>query len=163
MGNNNLGFMPSLNIPVSGMTAQRLRLDVISQNVANAITTRTDDGGPYRRQITLFNEVRGFSNVDTTRNRRFGEIFEMTLSQRRAQRNQGVHVTAVIKDEQRPFTPVYDPTHPHADERGYYYLPNVNVAEEQLDSMAATQSYLNNLAVYDTLVSMAQRTLSMGR
>ncbi|MCL2037211.1 MAG: flagellar basal body rod protein FlgC [Oscillospiraceae bacterium] len=160
-----MAFMSQLNIPVSGMTAQRLRMEVIGENVAKAQVTQTEAGGPYRRQITLFSEIRGYKNVNTSRNRRFGEIFEMTLAQRREQRNAGVQVAAVLKleDEDSPFIPVYDPTHPHADEDGYYYLPNVDVAEEQMDSMAASQSYLNNLAVYDTMVSMAQRTLSMGR
>jgi flagellar basal-body rod protein FlgC len=147
------------------MTAQRLRLGVISENIAKATVTETEAGGPYRRQVTLFNEAQTFKNVRTGRGSRpFGEVFEMTLAERREMRNRGVEVTAVVKleDEDSPFTPIYDPSHPHADENGYYYLPNVNVAEELLDSMAATQSYFNNLAVYDTLVSMAQRALGMG-
>jgi flagellar basal-body rod protein FlgC len=150
------------------MTAQRLRMDVIAQNIANAITTETEAGGPYRRQVTLFGEGQKFRNIADVRERRpgsvnFGEILSMTLAERRQLRKQGVDVMAVIKDDNRPFTPVYDPTHPHADEDGYYWLPNVDVAEEQLDLMAATHSYNNNIAVYDTLVGMAQRTLSMGR
>jgi flagellar basal-body rod protein FlgC len=163
-----MAFLAHLNTPVSGMTAQRLRMDVIAQNIANAVTTETEAGGPYRRQITLFNERSGFANIRHRRpsihHESFGEILNMTLAERRElKKNRGVEVTAVLKDELSPLTPVYDPSHPHADEDGYYYLPNVDVAEEQLDLMAATHSYNNNMAVYDTLVSMTQRTLSMGR
>jgi flagellar basal-body rod protein FlgC len=158
-----MAFLSRLNTPVSGMTAQRLRVDVITENVAKATVTRTEDGGPYRRQMTLFAEAREFANVNTRRPRQFGEIFEKTLAERRQLRDKGVLVAAVLKDEQTPFTPVYDPSHPHADEDGYYYLPNVDIAREQLDLMAATQSHANNLAVYDALVSMTQRALSMGR
>jgi flagellar basal-body rod protein FlgC len=157
-----MAFMSSLNIPVSGMTAQRLRMEVIGENIVKATVTRTEDGGPFTRQITLFAENRDFKNVNTTRSRTFGQIFQQSLAERRELRNRGVLVAAVIKDEQTPFKPVYDPSHPHADENGYYYLPNVNLAEENLDLMAATQSYQNNLAVYDTLVQMTQRAMSMG-
>jgi len=160
-----MAFLSYLNVPVSGLTAQRLRIDVIGQNIANALTTETESGGAYRRQITLFSEIRDLKNIDTGRNhkRQFGEILAMTLEERRATKDKGVQVLAVVKDQQTPLTPVYDPTHPHADEDGYYYLPNVDLAEEQLDLIAATHSYQNNLAVYDTLMQMAQRTLSMGR
>ena len=156
-----MAFLSHLDIPVSGITAQRLRMDVIGENIAKSVVTRTESGGPYLRQVTLFREGKDF--VDTGRQRRFGEVFRDTLTQRRQSRNRGVEVLAVLKDEETPLTPVYDPSHPHADEDGYYYLPNVDVAEEQLDLIAATHSYQNNLSVYDTLVSMAQRTLSMGR
>ncbi|MCL2070740.1 MAG: flagellar basal body rod protein FlgC [Oscillospiraceae bacterium] len=160
-----MAFLSHLNTAVSGLTAQRLRMDVISQNIANATTTETEEGGPYRRQVTLFGEVKEFKNINIGRNRRFGDILNMTLAERRELKNGGVQVAEVrkLEDEDSPFTPVYDPTHPHADEDGYYYLPNVDVAEEQLDLMAATHSYLNSLAVYDTLVQMAQRTIAMGR
>jgi flagellar basal-body rod protein FlgC len=158
-------FLPHLTIPVSGMSAQRLRMEVIGHNVANATTTRTESGEPFRRQVTLFNEVRGFRNIDVRdRNRPFGEILRMTREQRREiAANRGVVVQAVIEDTETPFTPVYDPTHPHANEDGYVLMPNVDIAEEQTDFLAASQSFLNNLAVYDTMTNLAQRVLSMGR
>jgi flagellar basal-body rod protein FlgC len=156
-------FLSRLAIPVSGMTAQRLRMDVIGQNINNATTTMTEAGTPYRRQVTFFNESRTFQNINTNRRRNFGEVLNLTLEERRQMRDKGVMVTAVIKleDEDSPFTPVYDPAHPHANEDGYYFLPNVNVAEEQYDLMAATQSYQHNLAVYDTMVQMTRRAISM--
>jgi len=157
-----MAFMSRLDVPISGMTAQRLRIDVITENIAKSTITRTESGEPYRRQITLFSENRGFKNIDTSRRRQFGEVFEKTLAERRQVRNKGVLVHAVLKDEETPFKPVYDPSHPHADENGYYWMPNVDLIEEQLDLMTATQSYTNNLAVYDTLVQMTQRAMTMG-
>jgi flagellar basal-body rod protein FlgC len=108
-------------------------------------------------------EVRGFKNIDVTRrDRPFGEILKMTREERRELAiNRGVQVTAVLEDTDTPFTPVYDPTHPHANEEGYVLMPNVDVAEEQMDFLAASQSFLNNLAVYDMMTTIAQRTLSM--
>jgi flagellar basal-body rod protein FlgC len=157
-----MAFMSRLDVPVSGMTAQRLRIDVISENIAKATVTRTESGEPYRRQLTLFSENRDFKHVDTRGRRQFGEIFERTMAERRTLRNKGVLVHAVVKDMETPLKPVYDPAHPHADEDGYLWLPNVDIAEEQLDLMTATHSYNNNLAVYDTLVQMTQRAMSMG-
>lgn len=156
-------FLSYLDAAVSGITAQRLRMDVINQNITNANTTRTESGEPYRRQITLFAENKGLKNINPRKRRAFGEVLEMTLAERRQTKNKGVTVLAVVKDNETPLKPIYDPTHPHADEDGYYYLPNVDVAEEQLDMIAATHSFQNNVAVYDTLVQMAQRTISMGR
>ena len=143
-----MAFLSSLNIAASGMAAERLRLDVISQNVANAKTTRTEDGTPYRRQVVLFSENKGFNSVleETIAKRKekiAGGVPANTVS---ATKNKGVLVTEIVEDE-TPLTPVYDPTHPDADENGYYYLPNVDVAEEEMDAMAATRSYEANLAV----------------
>ena len=146
-----------------GMAAERLRLDVISQNVANAKTTRTEDGTPYRRQVVLFSENKGFNSVleETIAKRKekiAGGVPANTVS---ATKNKGVLVTEIVEDE-TPLTPVYDPTHPDADENGYYYLPNVDVAEEEMDAMAATRSYEANLAVLNAVKSMAQTALSIG-
>ena len=138
-----MAFLSSLNIAASGMAAERLRLDVISQNVANAKTTRTEDGTPYRRQ---------------RKEKIAGGVPANTVS---ATKNKGVLVTEIVEDE-TPLTPVYDPTHPDADENGYYYLPNVDVAEEEMDAMAATRSYEANLAVLNAVKSMAQTALSIG-
>lgn len=145
-----MAFLSSLNIAASGMAAERLRLDVISQNVANAKTTRTEDGTPYRRQVVLFSENKGFNSV-----------LEETIAKRKEKIAGGVLVTEIVEDE-TPLTPVYDPTHPDADENGYYYLPNVDVAEEEMDAMAATRSYEANLAVLNAVKSMAQTALSIG-
>ena len=102
------------------------------------------------------------------------EVLEETIAKRKekiaggvpantvsATKNKGVLVTEIVEDE-TPLTPVYDPTHPDADENGYYYLPNVDVAEEEMDAMAATRSYEANLAVLNAVKSMAQTALSIG-
>lgn len=159
-----MAFLSSLNIAASGMAAERLRLDVISQNVANAKTTRTEDGTPYRRQVVVFRENKGFDSVlEETIAKRKEKIQSGTLSgPLYASKNKGVLVTEVIEDE-TPLTPVYDPTHPDADEDGYYYLPNVDVAEEEMDALAATRSYEANLAVLNAVKSMAQSALSIGQ
>ncbi len=148
-----MAFLSSLNIAASGMAAERLRLDVISQNVANAKTTRTEDGTPYRRQVVLFSENKGFNSVleETIAKRKekiAGGVPANTVS---ATKNKGVLVTEIVEDE-TPLTPVYDPTH----------LPNVDVAEEEMDAMAATRSYEANLAVLNAVKSMAQTALSIG-
>ncbi len=159
-----MAFLSSLNIAASGMAAERLRLDVISQNVANAKTTRTEDGIPYRRQVVLFRENKGFDSV-----------LEETIAKRQQQletgivggplyaaKNKGVLVTEIVEDE-TPLTPVYDPSHPDANEDGYYYIPNVDVAEEEMDALAATRSYEANLAVLNAIKSMAQTALTIGQ
>ena len=138
-----MAFLSSLNIAASGMAAERLRLDVISQNVAS--------------------ENKGFNSVleETIAKRKekiAGGVPANTVS---ATKNKGVLVTEIVEDE-TPLTPVYDPTHPDADENGYYYLPNVDVAEEEMDAMAATRSYEANLAVLNAVKSMAQTALSIG-
>ena len=161
-----MAFLSYLDISVSGMAAQRVRGDVISQNVANAHTTRTENGGPYKRQIVVFGEKRPFKNMkhgkNYVANRSFGSILEMTLDERRQRKMAGVQVLEIVEDS-TPLTPVFDPTHPDADENGYYYLPNVDEAEEEIDMLAATRSYEANLAIYDELKNMASKALTMGR
>ncbi len=159
-----MAFLSSLNIAASGMAAERLRLDVISQNVANAKTTRTEDGTPYKRQVVLFRENKGFDSVleETIAKRKQQIETGVVNGPLNAAKNKGVLVTEIVEDE-TPLTPVYDPTHPDADEDGYYYLPNVDVAEEEMDALAATRSYEANLAVLNAVKSMAQTALSIGQ
>lgn len=159
-----MAFLSSLNIAASGMAAERLRLDVISQNVANAKTTRTEDGTPYKRQVVLFRENKGFDSVleETIAKRKQQIETGIVNGPLKAAKNKGVLVTEIVEDE-TPLTPVYDPTHPDADEDGYYYLPNVDVAEEEMDALAATRSYEANLAVLNAVKSMAQTALGIGQ
>ena len=169
-----MGFLNNLDIAVSGMSAQRLRLDIISQNITNATTTRTSDGTPYRRQVVVFSADEGYDNLSIkdfirrkargipSENSGFGSVLEMTLAQRRERTGHGVVVSEIWEDP-TPFTPVYDPTHPDADEDGYYYLPNVDVEEEQLDALPATNAYNASLTIFNSMRSMAQQALSIGR
>ena len=115
-----MAFLNSLNIGGSALSAQRLRMDIIAQNIANSHTTRTESGEPYRRQQVVFAERGNFSNVLASKiaNKRS----KLALS--------GVVVAEVVEDES-PLKPVYDPTHVDADENGYVYLPNVDTAKSK--------------------------------
>ncbi len=155
------------------MSAQRLRAEIIEQNVANATTTRTSDGTPYVRQLTVFSEEKAYDNLDImgfiNKNTHtlmrgdstFGSVLEMTLRERNAYRGTGVVVSSIERDP-TPLTPVYDPSHPDADEDGYYYLPNVDVAEEELDFVAATNSYNANVTIFNSMKKMLQKALTIG-
>jgi flagellar basal-body rod protein FlgC len=161
-----MAFLSYLDINVSAMAAQRLRLEVIGHNVANASNTRTSSGEAYRRQVVVFGENRPFKNLQPgrnyVRNPSFGSMLEMTIAQRRERQMAGVQVMRIAEDP-TPLTPVFDPTHPHANEEGYYYLPNVDLAEEQMDAMAATRAYEANITIFDELKNMATRALTIGR
>ncbi|MCL2077163.1 MAG: flagellar basal body rod protein FlgC [Oscillospiraceae bacterium] len=161
-----MAFLSYLDISVSGMVAQRLRTEVIQHNIANANTTSTSEDEAYRRQISVFGEHRPFKNMQLGENyvkgRDFGSILEMTMAERRERKLAGVRVLRVIEDP-TPLTPVFDPTHPHANEDGYYYRPNVDIAEEQMDFMTATRAYEANLTIFDELKNMATKALTIGR
>lgn len=143
------------------MTAQKKRLDVIAENMANRDTLRTDAGGPYRRKLTVFREI-------AAQESRTGRAFEGALHTARARRSQdngaigGVEVSDVIED-QSELIPVYDPSHPDADEAGYVYMPNVDTAMEMVDAMAATRSYTANIAVFEAIKHMANKALEIGK
>lgn len=155
-----MAFLSSLDISAAGMSAQRLRLDIIAQNVANAQTTRTADGTPYRRQMVVFKEAIGNSD----NNSEIGDLsFKNVLRERnKDEEYKGVDVVEVVED-QTPLTPVYDPTHPDADEMGYYYKPNVDLAVENIDSLEASRSWEANKAVFDVVKAMASNALTIGK
>lgn len=163
-----MAFLSNLDIAVSGMIAQRTRADVIAQNVANAETTRTADGGPYVRQCVVFTENKGYESdreslitFKTVLGEKLNELKGLA-GKNGEEKQEGVLLTKIVEDETPP-TPVYDPTHPDADEDGYYYLPNVDVAEEQIDMLAATQSYTANLTIFNSMKSLAQKALTIGQ
>ncbi|RKL62918.1 flagellar basal body rod protein FlgC [Thermoanaerobacteraceae bacterium SP2] len=146
-----MGFFDSMDISASGLTAQRLRMDVISNNIANVNTTRTEEGGPYRRERVVFQE------------RKKDFSFENILSNfSKNQSGQGVRVVAVEKDP-APFKLVYDPSHPDADALGYVRMPNVNVVTEMVDMISATRSYEANVTAINSAKSMITKALEIGR
>ncbi len=141
-------FLNSLNISGSALTAQKLRMDIIAQNIANSKTTRTAEGGPYIRKMVVFSPGRE-------------EItFEGALKNARG--IGGVEVSQII-ESQEPLIPVYDPTHPDADENGYVLMPNINTVEEMIDMMSASRSYEANITAFNALKLMANRALDIGR
>jgi flagellar basal-body rod protein FlgC len=155
-----MSFWDSLRIASSALSAQRLRLDIISNNIANAETTRTENGTPYQRQDVVFSPqgtspfVPRFLNV--LRSFRGGST---TLP---ASDVAGVRVNSIITDES-PGPRIYDPTHPDADEEGYVTYPNVNLVVEMTNMLSATRSYEAGLAIVEAAKRMAQKALEIGR
>ncbi|ACJ75874.1 flagellar basal-body rod protein FlgC [Thermosipho africanus H17ap60334] len=131
-----------MTISATGMSAQRLRIDVISNNLANSETTRTENGEPYRRKVPVFQEL--LRNIN-------GRL-----------ENGGVVVKKIYEDKS-PFRIVYDPTHPDADENGYVKLPNVNVVREMVDMINAQRAYEANVTAFNTTKAMINSALQIGR
>lgn len=140
-----MGLFDALAISGSGLTAERLRMDVIADNLANAETTRTEDGGPYRRRMVVF-QSRDFIN----------------LLQQKLDPGSGVRVAAVAIDPAPPRL-VYDPGHPDAGPDGYVRYPNINPVSEMVDMLAASRTYEANLAALETTRQLALRTLDLLR
>jgi flagellar basal-body rod protein FlgC len=140
-----MSFFESLNASASALTAQRLRMDVISNNLANASSTRTKDGGPYKRQMAVF-ESR--------------EAFQRNVDGRSQQTPLGVQVSAIIED-QSPFRMVYDPGHPDANKDGYVAYPNVNTVQEMTDMISASRSYEANVTTINAVKGMATKALEI--
>ena len=149
-----MSFLNSLNIAGSGMTAQQLRLDVISQNITNASTTRTEDGGAYRRKVVVM-ESQGSFQAALARARRESEGFY--------QANGGGVAVTEIREDPSDLKLVYDPSHPDANEAGYVELPNVDMVKEMTDAMAASQAFNANVTVFNTLKSVIAKGLEIGK
>ncbi|MGN0687430.1 MAG: flagellar basal body rod protein FlgC [Oscillospiraceae bacterium] len=151
-----MAFLSSLNIPLSGMTAERLRMDIISQNVAHADNVATTPEEAYKRQMVVFGEDKSFKSVLRTKLGTGEAHFHKYIKYR------GVECREIVEDE-TPAEPVYDPSHPLADEYGYIYESNVDVATEQLDAIEAANMYDANLAVFEVVKAMAQKALNIGK
>lgn len=140
-----MSIFKGMDVLSSGLAAQRLRMNITSQNLANAHTTRTQEGGPYQRQDPVFEAVPADG----------AESFAGNL--------QKVKVSEVAKDE-RPFPMVHDPSHPDADpETGMVKMPNVNVVEEMINMITASRSYEANVTAYEALKQMANKAMEIGR
>ena len=144
-----MSFFDSMNIVGSAMTAERFRMDVALQNIANANTTRTESGEPYRRKQVVFQE----RAVD----------FEEALKNAQSRvEGGGVRVAEVVESD-RDFVPVYDPSHPDANEEGYVLMPNVDTTEERIDLMAASNAYEANLTALSVVKALALKALEIGK
>lgn len=146
-------FLSSLNISASGMTAQRLRLDIASQNISNMETTRTDAGTPYRRKMVVFQE----SPQD------FRTALRHAENHMHSQNKTGGVVVTEIAEDPTDFEMVYDPEHPDADANGYVAMPNVDLVKETTDAMAATHAYTANITAFNAIKLMAQKALEIGK
>ena len=139
-----MSMFSAFDVTASGLTAQRLRMDVISENVANANTTRTEDGTPYRRKIVTFQQ-KGLHNVSSSYT------------------GSGVKVSQIFEDTTTEMNMVYDPSHPDADENGYVTYPNVNIVQEMTDLIDASRSYEANSTAFGASKSMALKGLEIGQ
>ena len=147
-----MSFLNALNISASGMTAERMRLDIAAENIANINTTRTENGGPYRRNMVVFEPIEDNS---------FASAFLSELS-RQSGNGGGVRVAQIVEDPS-DFRMVYNPEHPDADENGYVQMPNVDLLKETVDSMAASRAYDANLTAFNTIKTMASKALEIGK
>lgn len=143
-----MSFCSSLDIVGSALTAERFRTDIITQNIANAETTVTSSGDPYRRQQVVFKEI--------------PLTFSEELDKASGKEKGGVKVAQVVESD-RDFKLVYDPTNPQADEEGYVKYPNVDKTEEMIDLMAASNAYEANLTALAVVKAMINKTLQMGK
>lgn len=150
-----MGIFDSFNINASGLTAERYRMDIIAENVANANTTRTQDGTPYRRKVVTFEE-RGERAT-------MGDFSSYLRSAREEFRGQGVKVGKVVEDEWTQMNMVYDPAHPDADENGYVLYPNVNIVTEMTNLISASRGYEANATAFNASKSIAMKGLEMGQ
>lgn len=149
-----MGLFQAIDASASGLTAERLRMDVISNNIANANTTRTAEGGPYRRQMVVF-EPRS-DQVS------FEQLLTQQLQPGQLDTGNGVRVTGITKDT-TPFKLMYDPNHPDANQQGYVQMPNVNVVSEMVDMITASRAYEANVTAVNAAKSMAMKALDIGK
>lgn len=154
-----MSIFSSLNTTSSALTAQRLRMDVISSNMANVDTTRAkvNENGewePYRRKsVVMEPKEAGFSSfLNAAVNRREDHTI-----------GQGVKVSNIQEDERTPFKMVFDPEHPDANEEGYVQLPNVDPLREMIDLISATRSYEANVTVFNANKSILMKSLEIGK
>lgn len=145
-----MDFFSSMRVSASGLDAQMKRMNVISSNLANAETTRTPEGGPYRKKEVVV-------GAQTDRES-FGEVLENYLDEH----VQGVQVLDVVQD-QKPPRYVYNPSHPDANPEGYVAMPNINTVEEMANMISAQRSYEANVTAMNAAKAMAAKALEIGR
>jgi flagellar basal-body rod protein FlgC len=147
-----MGILDSLSISASALTAERTRMDVTAENLANAQTTRTDAGGPYRRKVVELAQDGGQGG--------FGAQLASAMGS--ASSNGGVKVAGIVADS-TPLKRVYDPGHPDADANGYVQMPNVEPVEEMVDLITESRSYEANVTAMQSAKSMFSKTLDLLR
>ena len=147
-----MGMFDSFDINATGMTAQRFRMDIISQNVANANTTRTEDGSPYVRKVVTFTEKDSQTPFHHVQNK-----------ERDRYSGKGVKINGVYEDTKTQMNMVYDPSHPDADENGYVTYPNVNIITEMTNLIDASRSYEANATAFSASKGIALQGLNIGK
>ncbi|MEZ7197940.1 flagellar basal body rod protein FlgC [Pseudodesulfovibrio karagichevae] len=145
-----MDLMTALDIGASGLTAQRAQLNVISMNMANIRTTKTETGGPYQRKSVSFEATPVYSPFDQAMQDQLNRNLE------------GVKVLGVTQD-QRPFKQVYEPNHPDANDQGYVFYPDINVVEEMANMMQTMRGYEANVQTIEGVKRMFQKALTIGQ
>jgi len=141
----------AMNISAAGMSAQRSRMDIVAENIANADSTQTEKGGPYRRRQVVFQAHQEKAKFD--------HVFQSSFQ---AGGPSSVKVSSIIEDK-RPFREIYDPGHPDADAKGMVKLPNVNAVEEMVDMQSASRSFEANVTTMEAAKRMFQKSLELLR
>jgi flagellar basal-body rod protein FlgC len=147
-----VGYFNAINTSATGLTAQRVRMDTIAQNIANVSTTRSEDGLPYRRKTVVFEERNGVASFKDVLDKKMNGNFI----------GDGVRVVSIVEDE-NPFREVYDPGHPDANEEGYVLMPNVDTVTEMVNMISSTRSYEANVTALNSSKSMAMKALEIGK
>ena len=142
-----MAFMSSMNVVGSALTAEMLRLDVISENITNINTTRTEGGGPYRRKVVVLEEQGDFLKVAVDSDLE-GYVFKDYMN---------------TAEDPSDFKLVYDPTHPDANAEGYVEMPNVDLIKEMSDAMAANQALSANITAFNVLKQVVAKGLEIGK
>ena len=147
-----MGFFDGYNVATSGMSAQRTRINMVSANIANAQTTHTTDGGPYKKQNVVFEEVLLESSKDKNKENSSSLIDPLALK--------GVNVREIIDSKDEAILK-YEPEHPDANEDGYVAYPNINPVIEMVDLIEAMRSYEANVSAFKTQKEMDTKTLDI--
>lgn len=152
-----MSVMSTFNVSASGMSAQRTRMDIIAQNIANVSTTRTSDGGPYRRQTVVFAERNNY-------NTNFNDILisQHTGIDNKINVGNGVKITGIAEDHVNAMKKVYEPGNPDADEDGYVTYPNVDTVTEMTNLIDANRSYEANVTAFNATKNMILKALEIG-
>ena len=138
----------SMKINASGLTLERLKMDIASTNIANVNTTRTEEGGPYRRKEVVFQE-----SLLNARNNITGQMEKKSF---------GVKVTEIMEDDEN-FKIIYDPNHPDADEDGYVMMPNVNMVDEMISLIKTQRAYEANITALNTSKNILKKALEISK
>ena len=149
-----MAFLSSFDISASALSAQRLRMDIAAENIANIDTTRTEEGGAYRRKDVVFESYGSGSFQEAMRNAAQGKGIPS--------RNVGVRVAEVVEDD-REMKMVYNPGHPDANEDGFVEMPNVDLVKEITDGMAASQAFSANVTAFNLLNTVISKGLEIGK
>ena len=165
-----MGIFTAFDITATDLSAQRYRMDTIAENIANANTTRTSDGTPYRRKIVTF------QTQETDASRPFGHVLDSVIgdnvdhinNRRRGIESDdaigyGVKITKISEDMETQMNMVYDPSHPDADEDGYVTYPNVNIITEMTNLIDASRGYEANATAFEASKSIALKGLEMNK